>query len=366
MPAEGVLLGLPARAGTLRRFWMTRGLLARASGPRFGAFSFYAPDFFLDDAQPWIVSGGEDTADWVGEYEPAALERLGRLSGGIELPAEGLAWMPPSRLFFEECFADLQREFEAGQLAKAVPVFFERALFAPSPAQVAQWIAALAGAPRALTPYGRWSERGGMLGGTPELLFEISNGVLTTMALAGTLAAPLDSDTGTIEGAEQAFLADPKEHREHGLVIEGIARDLAPLGAVTVGATRVLKLPMLWHLETPITVALRAAPDFEQVARLLHPTPALGGTPRAASVAWLRAQDTRQGPGQGRGGFGAPFGVQCPDGSAFCLVAVRNMSWDTEQVRIGAGSGIIRESRSEREWAELRRKRESVKGLLGL
>ncbi|MGI4791006.1 MAG: chorismate-binding protein [Janthinobacterium lividum] len=356
IPEEGALLSLPGQQGMPRQTWMIRGATKRSSRPNLGSFSLYSPDFFLDDPKPWFIP--ENPAILKASAEPSI--------DSTSFQPLALDWEPPSSAFFEECFQDLQTLFRSGRLTKAVPVFFEQAAFSLSQSHLAQWISILLHAPETLTPYGRWSAEGGILGASPELLFEIRGGVLSTVALAGTLAAPETSDPAALLSLENTFMADPKERREHRLVIDGIVDSLAPFGSVTVGETSVLKLPTLWHLKTPLEVALREAPDFESLVHSLHPTPALGGSPRDASLQWLRRLDERQKPNSGRGSFGAPFGAQLPDGSAFCLVAVRNMMWDTKTLRIGAGCGIIQESRMEREWEELRQKRASVKKLFDL
>ena len=67
-----------------------------------------------------------------------------------------------------------------------------------------------------------------------------------------------------------------------------------------------------------------------------------------------------------RGRFGAPFGVEWPDGRAHCVVAIRNAQWNGPDVMIGAGGGIIEQSVLEREWAELQLKHAAVKRLLDL
>ena len=64
--------------------------------------------------------------------------------------------------------------------------------------------------------------------------------------------------------------------------------------------------------------------------------------------------------------YGAPFGVEREDGRALALVAIRNVQWHHDQVRIGAGAGLLPESRMEREFDELRVKRDQVKSLFGL
>ena len=354
LPEAGALLGAPPAAGEPRRVWLTGSAGRRAEAPAPGVFSLYAPDFFLDTPRPWLVP--EDPADphWVRTASASAIP-----AADTETPP--LDWAAPSRPAYDAAFADLQERFEAGQLAKAVPVFFEKAEWPQDALPLAHWVSRLLRVPDTLTPYGRWTASGGVLGASPEVLFSIQNGVLSTMALASTLPAPPPAEAAA---AEARFLADPKERREHALVIEGMAETLAPFGTVQVSETGVVKLPTLWHLRTPIEVVLSGTPSFEAVVRALHPTPALGGLPRAASTDWLRRLDTQE--GQQRGTFGAPFGAQMADGSAFCLISVRSLQWQRRTLRIGAGCGIIRESVAEREWAEFGRKRDSVKKLLGL
>ena len=354
LPDAGMLLGMPAAPGRPRRVWLTGSAGRRVEAPAPGVFSVYAPDFFLDTPCPWLVP--EDPADphWVRTVTASDIP-------AAETEAPPLDWTAPSRPAYEAAFADLQERFEAGQLAKAVPVFFEQTKWPLPTLPLADWVSQLLRVPDTLTPYGRWTASGGVLGASPEVLFSIQNGVLSTMALAATLPAPPPAEA---DAAEARFLADPKERREHALVIEGMTATLAPFGTVRVGETRVVKLPTLWHLRTPIEVKLSGTPSFEAVTRALHPTPALGGLPRAASTDWLRHLDRTA--GQRRGTFGAPFGAQMADGSAFCLISVRSLMWAGQALRIGAGCGIIRESVAGREWAEFQRKRDSVKKLLGL
>jgi menaquinone-specific isochorismate synthase len=103
--------------------------------------------------------------------------------------------------------------------------------------------------------------------------------------------------------------------------------------------------------------------SFSEMVRRLHPTAALGVSPRSeAGERWLREADR----GVNRRTFGAPFGLEREDHSALALVAIRNLDWSGEHVRVGSGAGMLVESRVEREFEELREKREQVKALLGV
>ena len=62
--------------------------------------------------------------------------------------------------------------------------------------------------------------------------------------------------------------------------------------------------------------------------------------------------------------FGAPFGLEREDRSALAVVSIRNVQWEGQTIRIGSGAGLLAESRVEREFEELRQKRDQVKSLL--
>jgi menaquinone-specific isochorismate synthase len=115
------------------------------------------------------------------------------------------------------------------------------------------------------------------------------------------------------------------------------------------------------HLKTDIAVAVTSPVTFGDLVRALHPTAALGVAPRSAGTELMPSL----GPSE-RGRFGAPFGIEWPDGRAHVLVAIRNVQWNGPTVTLGAGAGILAESQLEREWEELRLKRSAVKDLLGL
>src|SRR5213075_2104268 len=127
----------------------------------------------------------------------------------------------------------------------------------------------------------------------------------------------------------------------------------------------VLELPKIAHLATPIFfqesgLGISEKMSFAEMVRRLHPTAALGVWPRTeAGERWLRDADR----GVKRRTFGAPFGIERDDHSVLALVAIRNVQWSRDAIRVGSGAGLLPESRLEREFDELRQKREQVKAL---
>jgi menaquinone-specific isochorismate synthase len=118
---------------------------------------------------------------------------------------------------------------------------------------------------------------------------------------------------------------------------------------------------MLSHLRTDLRLASRARANFDELVARLHPTPAVGTAPRRDWRDFIPTLDSEP-----RGQFAAPFGLLLPDGTARCLVAIRNVQWDRHGARCGAGCGIVAGSRAGREAAELRLKLAATRGNLGL
>lgn len=331
------------------KVWIGWGEAVRAGRPSETRLSVFAPDFLLSDPRPWLV------------YESAAevdAETLCRRLEALPEAERAFDWQGSDPTDFAAVFDDIQARIADGSLRKAVPVISRTAagsLDAGARGRVlARALRVTLGFP--MMAYGFWTPEGdGMIGATPEILFEQSvDGTLRTMALAGTRPTAAD---------RQSLLSDPKELIEHRVVIDGIVDRLAPFGDVRVGETAELRLPALIHLHTAIEVAPARPVAFAEWVEALHPTPAIGAWPHAAGWEWLRAQPASA----QRGRFGAPFGMIAPDGSANrCVVAIRNVQWTADETVLWAGCGIVGPSRLEREWGELNAKLDSIQGALGI
>jgi menaquinone-specific isochorismate synthase len=305
--------------------------------------AFFISDFFLDDPHPW-----RHPASW----EEIALDELA--ARFPDAPPPRVEWEPLAIDAFESTFASARASIDRGDFKKIVPILFENGRLATG--EHWRWFfERLAVLPPGMWAYGYGYHSHGMAGATPEMLFRAEAHGYRTMALAGTRPVARAGE----------LLRDPKELREHRMVVDDIVRRLAPFGNIEVGPIGTLRLPKIAHLMTPIFFA-ESTPErmsFAEMVRRLHPTAALGAWPRnEAAERWLREADR----GVKRRTFGAPFGLEREDRSALALVSIRNVQWQGEHVRVGSGAGLIAESRLDRELEELREKREQVKALFGL
>jgi menaquinone-specific isochorismate synthase len=325
------------------RILLFHGPFSRVPDPPSGRPALYAPDFFLDTPAPWHVADRVEDLS-VEEF----VSRLGSELG----PRPELDWSEPDRDAYGVVFEDLLRRIESGWLVKAVPVVFATARCAdPRRALLPHLIRSATSAGDTSVPFGLWDGDGGLVGATPEVLFELAGeGVVHSMALAGTAASEEASDR----------LTASKERAEHRIVLDEVVSSLSGFGRVEHGRTETVNFPPLTHLRTEITLHANRPAPFVDLVKALHPTPALGGAPRDRSLAWLTDQDRDV----DRKRFGAPFGYTAGDGTGRCVVAIRCVQWTRDVVRVGAGAGVVAESQLEREWAELKQKRDAVRRML--
>lgn len=362
-------------------FWISGGDWRWSDSPPPSQLAFYVPDFFLSRKKSWAIPSQiyELTAD---EFYELLLDEA--ISDSRDEGTSITEWIEPDPYEFEKSFQDLQDCIKKGSLKKAVPVVFSRARCQMSPGLLCGFLlnllrqlsisTAIQSVGKNLRIYGIWGVPGlngeaenqglgGILGATPEDLFEITPcGDVLTMALAGTRSKVTDPD---VESARVALWNDPKERVEHQWVIDDIREALSELGELTIEETEVVELPSLLHLKTRIKLKATGYSlenSYRELVRRLHPTAALGAFPRMQGWDWLRKQDQT---GE-RGRFGAPLGALWPGKGALCVVAIRNIQWTHQEFRLGSGCGVIQESVLNREWQELSLKRQSIKRLLGL
>ncbi len=169
------------------------------------------------------------------------------------------------------------------------------------------------------------------------------------MALAGTAPNP---------GPD--LLKSQKDLAEHEWVAQDIREQLSRYGEVKSTPTQEWPLGGLKHLRTDF--ALSEQIPFMDLVTCLHPTPALGVSPRSVGLELLRESAWAK----PRRRFGAPFGVHWPKEFDFACVAIRNLQWHEGATWLGSGCGVVEQSHCEAEWRELELKRSIVRKQFGV
>ncbi len=185
------------------------------------------------------------------------------------------------------------------------------------------------------------------LGATPELLVRVQGVELETMALAGSIKRGATAD----EDAElaTALEASPKDRREHALVVDALRVILQPLcRQLNVAAEpTVLALSNIQHLYTPVKATLNSPEGVLPLVEALHPTPAMGGTPRELGMAFIRGNEPTL-----RGWYAAPVGWIDRNMEGAFAVAIRSAVVQKERAWAYAGAGIVPGSVPQAEWEE--------------
>ena len=199
------------------------------------------------------------------------------------------------------------------------------------------------------------------LGATPERLAQVHHGSVRTMALAGSIGRGATPAEDRALGDQ--LLASPKERAEHGVVVRAIRDGLAEVCTSVVGPAepRLVRLPNVQHLLTPLRAELSPGRGLFDVAAALHPSPAVGGSPRDRALAVIRERE-----GLDRGWYGGLVGWVNAAGEGELGVGIRSALLRGTEAWLYAGCGIVADSdpaaeRAESEW-KLRPMRSALAG----
>ena len=197
------------------------------------------------------------------------------------------------------------------------------------------------------------------VGASPEQLLSCASGQVWADALAGTAGRSTDPIEDDALGL--ALMESSKERSEHEVVVSYLRRTLAPLTASLEAADvpRIMRLANVQHLHTAFRGELRNGEGVLDLARRVHPTPAVAGMPREEALRWLAEEE-----GLDRGWYAGGVGFVDPTGGGTFCVAIRSGLVAQHSVRLFAGAGIVEGSKPEREKAEVERKLAGLKEAL--
>jgi len=185
------------------------------------------------------------------------------------------------------------------------------------------------------------------LGATPERLVRLRQHSVRATCLAGSIARGTTPEQDRRLGEE--LLASAKDRAEHAFVVDAICAALDEVcgGKVSAGPLSLMKLRNVQHLFTPIVGRVANGRSVLDLVDRLHPTPAVGGSPRPAAI-----EKIRQFEGLDRGWYAAPIGWMDARGDGEFAVGIRSALLRGSQATLFAGCGIVAGSDPEREYAE--------------
>jgi menaquinone-specific isochorismate synthase len=185
------------------------------------------------------------------------------------------------------------------------------------------------------------------IGATPERLLRIRDGQLLTEAIAGS--APRGVSAGEDAKFARGLLESEKDLHEHACVRDSILRRLKAVGVSGRADTapRLLPLANVQHLRTMIEAEVGKEVHLLDILQEMHPTPAVGGTPREEAVP--RIHDLEQ---MDRGLYSGVVGWFNHLNEGEMIVGIRSALIEGNAARLYAGAGIVEGSTPAKETRE--------------
>jgi menaquinone-specific isochorismate synthase len=195
-----------------------------------------------------------------------------------------------------------------------------------------------------------------LLGAPPELLVRVDDRAVASEALAGSIASDLPE-------AGRRLLDSNKDRAEQDLVVREIESQLAPVcSELSIPAQPEIRaLRHLLHLRSQVSGTLMEHRHVVDLVARLHPTPAVGGTPRELARDWLASNED-----QVRGWYAAPVGWFDAAGNGEFAVAIRTALVRGQRAHLYAGAGIVSGSDPDAELEETVLKQRAMLDTLGV
>ena len=277
-----------------------------------------------------------------------ASERISKHSPALEMPDHEENTDISGERLYERNFLSVMSEISQGNVEKIVLAHCQKETGEHHlwGREADVFLNALASQPNTMVSLVHTRQSGRWTGCTPELLLWHEGDAWSTMALAGTRTQE-DGDW------------DRKNQLEQEVVTRYIRATLQSLGAeVEEGRITTMHAAALMHIRTDIRFRFNTPPHPLQVARALHPTPAVCGFPKEAALRHILRQE-----GESRRYFAGFLGTLSENGQAHLFVNLRCAQIDPHATCYHAGGGITALSQLPKEQQEIERKMNVLKRL---
>jgi para-aminobenzoate synthetase/4-amino-4-deoxychorismate lyase len=301
-----------------------------------------------------------------GSTELAEVRGVREPLGERSLPEYSLGEWTPSvtRGEYAEAIAAIKEHIAAGDTYQVNYTFRLNAAFSGSPLAFFRDLAA--------AQQGRHSafietDDFTICSASPELFFELKDGVITSRPMKGTLPRALTAQADRV--AAEALKNSAKDRAENIMIVDMIRNDIgrvAEAGSVeTLSRFDVEKYPTVWQMTSTVQGKLNAdatpssrqqcgkerdegvASTFGEVFSTLFPCASITGAPKAKTMEIIRELEKKP-----RGIYTGAAGFIAPDGAAQFSVAIRTAVIQNGKAEYGIGGGIVWDSNPEKEYQE--------------
>ncbi len=341
----------PVEILTARTLDQVHGCLERieTSGLWAAGFISYEAAGAFDDALKTYAPGSLPLLQF-GLFHPPSPEDSG-VTGTYELGE----WVPSvTRGEYAAAIAAIKEHIAAGDTYQVNYTFRLNADFTGSPFDFFYDLAA--------AQQGRYAafietDEFAICSASPELFFELRDGVITSKPMKGTMPRALTAAAD--RAVAEALKNSAKDCAENIMIVDMIRNDIgriAESGSVeTVSRFDVEKYPTVWQLTSTVHGKLKPRMNanerekFAEIMKALFPCASITGAPKAKTMEIIRNLETSP-----RGIYTGAIGFIAPDGAAQFNVAIRTAVVDRINglVEYGIGGGIVWDSNPEDEYRE--------------
>ncbi|HSW89124.1 MAG TPA: chorismate-binding protein [Candidatus Saccharimonadales bacterium] len=200
-----------------------------------------------------------------------------------------------------------------------------------------------------------------IIGASPELLFSLRDGEMTTRPLAGTI------QRGKDEKEDQQFarqlLNDQKEIAEHTMLIDLHRNDMGKVsrfGTVKMRDVMTIeKFSHVQHISSEISGIIQSDEDMFSALASNFPAGTVSGAPKIESMKIIDSNEA-----QARGPYGGGVGQFGFNGDCTFALALRSLFISGNYAYTQTSSGIVYDSHPEKEYEEVQKKLAAMKKVL--
>ncbi|MDP9249118.1 MAG: anthranilate synthase component I family protein [bacterium] len=202
-----------------------------------------------------------------------------------------------------------------------------------------------------------------IIGASPELLFSLRDKEMTTKPLAGTVKRGRNEK-------EDRFLAgkllhDPKEKAEHMMLVDMYRNDIgqvARFGTVKIkDLMNIKKFSHVQHISSEITGLLSPREDMFSALASNFPAGTVSGAPKIETIKIIDRNEN-----EARGPYGGGIGTFGFNGNCTFALCIRSLFIHGNSAYTQTSSGIVYDSKIQKEYEEIEHKLGAMKKALNI
>lgn len=190
-------------------------------------------------------------------------------------------------------------------------------------------------------------------GASPEMLVNVTDGIVTTKPIAGTIGRGVTEEED--KAFERQLNSDPKERAEHTMLVDLGRNDVGKVskfGSVEVTSfMQTERYSKVMHLVSDVQGTLRDDKNAIDALLAVLPAGTLSGAPKVRAMEIIDEMENKK-----RGLYGGTVGYLGFDGNIDTCIAIRTVLFRNNKAYVQAGAGIVADSVPEKEFVETQNK----------